>query len=149
MVLQGKEDIDIEYILNEEISLSMDDMPSSSKKRRLKTQNVANNSKRAKQSAEAHICDRCKCKCRSERKLQTHMKKVHGLKKEFQCEKCGFGFSQLGELQQHWSKEHKPKEYICKYCERQCKNKDGLRKHIKSNHPIEFQMNKVSNQFPL
>ncbi|XP_029732134.2 zinc finger protein 691 [Aedes albopictus] len=76
--------------------------------------------------------------------LQTkwHIKKMQDLgvkdetipKKEFQCDICPASFSTKAQLENHYCRSHKPRQFTCPYCQKKYVSNHDMRRHIANAH---------------
>ena len=79
-------------------------------------------------------CPKCNFETSKQHSLELHVKSIH-----VDCELCGhvfFGcrakFELAGHLKKHQAQE--PKQYLCEFCQKDCKYKQNVKKHMKICH---------------
>ena len=80
------------------------------------------------------ICEICSSDFTTKAILKNHIKNIHETPEAKQCGECGKHFKYRSLLYNHVTTVHENKKESCMYCQKQCKNKTALRKHVKHNH---------------
>ncbi|XP_013164365.1 PREDICTED: zinc finger protein 546-like [Papilio xuthus] len=64
----------------------------------------------------------------------SHMRRIHGTEKNYECKDCGKMFLMKYELNNHRIKHKTEKNFVCDVCSKQFKSKPGLLKHYQISH---------------
>jgi len=82
-------------------------------------------------------CEECDFKTENKKKLASHVKKEHPVKKEFQCDQCDQRFERKEGLTKHINLRHGGGNfeiYECKHCDYKSKYVKRLENHINEHH---------------
>ena len=82
-------------------------------------------------------CEECDFKTENKKKLASHVKKEHPVKKEFQCDQCDQRFERKEGLTKHINLRHGDGNfeiYECKHCDYKSKYVKRLENHINEHH---------------
>ncbi|KAJ2942261.1 hypothetical protein O0L34_g15808 [Tuta absoluta] len=81
-------------------------------------------------------CNACGYKCISKAQIYKHVRKEHTAPRAVQCLECKAKFRSTTDFYKHYRKEHlvSCSMFICDYCNKKCKGRRTMEKHIFNNH---------------
>ncbi|KAI5637206.1 zinc-finger double domain-containing protein [Phthorimaea operculella] len=81
-------------------------------------------------------CNMCDYKCVSEFLMYKHVEKDHAITRAVQCVECKSHFKRLRDFHMHYRDHHYELNhvFICDYCNKKCKTRRTIEKHIYNNH---------------
>ncbi|KAJ2941798.1 hypothetical protein O0L34_g10604 [Tuta absoluta] len=81
-------------------------------------------------------CNACGYKCISKAQIYKHVRKDHTAPRAVQCLECKAKFRSTTDFYKHYRKEHlvSCSMFICDYCNKKCKGRRTMEKHIFNNH---------------
>ena len=88
-----------------------------------------------KKKEEANFCSVCSKYFATKEIMKSHKTRIHGYKDHVVCYDCGKYFKYKLLLSNHIHNVHEITNEQCKKCNKTCKNKPALYKHMSYNHP--------------
>lgn len=88
-------------------------------------------------------CTTCNYTTNSQKRLYSHMNRVHQNEGEYPCELCGKVSKSLASLKKHMYNNHQEKNFKCTECDAEFVNESKLKVHVKQVHLGEKPVQKI------